>query len=195
MLVSPISRARTYLGRPQPWLVCIDLQREYVVPGRPSYTQAAADVARVCARLLEHARSEDWRVVHTQVRAGAHFKGEGLFGAPIDGLRPRITEPVFQRCGLSAFSNPDFAAVMRDAQGEEVYVIGFTLNQSCLATALGAVDLGLSVTVVEDAVGVSPCRDLSPSATRDIAAAILQPHVRLAASGEVFEAVRALESA
>ena len=195
MLVSQIPKARTYLGRPQPWLVCVDLQREFVVPGRPSYTAAAGRVARACIRMLEHARAQGWRVVHTQACPGPHFRGEGLFCAPIEGLRPRISEPVFLRAGLSGFSNPDFGAVMRDAQGEEVHVIGFTLNHSCLATALGAVDIGLNVTLVEDAVGVAPGHERCGPAARDIAEAVLRPFARLASSDQVFEAAHALELA
>ncbi len=33
-----------------------------------------------------------------------------LFRAPIEGLRPLVSEPVFFRQGLSAFGNPGFAA-------------------------------------------------------------------------------------
>ena len=88
------------------WLVCLDLQREYVVPGRPRYADAHAGVAGACQRVLEIARRNRWRVVHSQHRWEIG-SARDMFGAPIEGLRPLISEPVFARAGLSAFANPD----------------------------------------------------------------------------------------
>ena len=110
------------------------------------------------------------------------------FGSPIEGLRPLVSEPVFVRRGLSAFSNPGFTEEMRRALGEEVYLIGFSFNNTCLATAFAAFDMGLSLTVVDDAMGVSPCADLSTARAGEFAVAILKPFVRFASSREVIEA-------
>lgn len=189
MLATQHSRYPTYLGRPRPRLVCIDLQREYVVPGRPLYDAAAAMVANACRRVLEHARASGWRIIHTQRRTVSDASSESRhFGSPIEGLRPLVSEPVFVRRGLSAFSNPAFAEEMRDAQGEDVFLIGFSLNHTCLATALAAVDLGLSVTVVDDAMGVAPCAGIQTGRAGEIAEAILTPFVQFTSSGDVIEA-------
>jgi nicotinamidase-related amidase len=195
MLVSSIESTRTFFGRARPWLVCVDLQREYVVPGRPLYEASSAPVAQACRRVLEHARTRRWRVIHTQQRHDEGlFARSGYFGAPIEGLRPLISEPVFVRTGLSAFSNPDFAAEMGDALGEDVYLIGFSLNHTCLATAFAAVDMGLSVTVVEDAMGVAPCPGMPSGRASEIAEAILAPFVRFACSDELTETAEAMEA-
>src|SRR5258706_16008134 len=96
MFVSSLARLPTLVGRARPWLVCVDLQREYVVPGRPLYEVSAPPVADVCRRMLHFARSRKWRVVHTQLRqADGLFARSGYFGAPIEGLRPVISPPVF----------------------------------------------------------------------------------------------------
>jgi nicotinamidase-related amidase len=177
-----------HIRRPTPWLVCVDLQREYVVPGRPLYADGSNGVAGACGRVLGHARASGWRVVHTQLRRPEGlFTRAGYFGAPIDGLRPLITEPVFVRTGLSAFSNSDFADEMRDALGEDVYLIGFSINHTCLATALSAVDTGLSITLVEDAIGAAPCAGVDAGKAGDIARAILGPFVRFSTCDEVDE--------
>jgi nicotinamidase-related amidase len=187
MLASSLSSTSAARYWRRPWLVCMDLQREYIVPGRPLYAADAAPVTEVCRRVLAHAREREWRVVHTQQRtSGELFASTGHFGAPIEGLRPRISEPVFLRRGLSAFTNADFAAELRDARGEDVYLIGFSLNHTCLATALAAVDLGLSVTIIGDAMGVAPCGGLSNPRAGEIVSAILAPFVRLAASEEIL---------
>jgi nicotinamidase-related amidase len=160
------------------WLVCLDLQRDYVVPGRPRYAPANAAVAAACARVLELARDDGWRVVHSQLRAdNAALWPRELFGAPIEGLRPLISEPVFFHHGLSAFTNPSFAAELRGARGDEVFLIGFSLADTCLATALAGVDEGLSLTLLEDAVGAGQ----SAQAAK-VARSILQPFVRISSS-------------
>lgn len=159
----------------QRWLICLDLQRDYVIPGRPRYAAGNAEVAAACARVLGSARDEGWRVVHSQFRADATtVRPRQLFDAPIEGLRPLISEPVFFRDGLSAFANPAFAAELRRARGDEVFLIGFSLADTCLATALAGVDAGLSLTLVEDAVGASEAVDAG-----EVVRAILRPLVRV----------------
>ncbi|HEY3799749.1 MAG TPA: cysteine hydrolase [Caulobacteraceae bacterium] len=162
------------------WLICLDLQRDYVVPGRPKFDPGADAVAQACDRMLRHARDDGWRIVHAHQQTGA-VGDSSRFGAPIDGLRPLVREPIFMRAGLSAFSNPDFSEELGAARGAEVYLIGFSLSGSCLATALAAVDAGLNVSLVEDAVGAGPA---APSVGQ-IARALLMPWVRLVSSREI----------
>ncbi|HEY2706539.1 MAG TPA: isochorismatase family protein [Caulobacteraceae bacterium] len=160
------------------WLICMDLQREYVVPGRPRYAPKNVEVASACARVLAQARTDGWRVVHSQLHDGqSPAEPLSMFGAPIEGLRPLISEPVFFRRGLSAFANPAFASELRGARGEDVYLIGFSLSDTCVATTLAGLDEGLRISLIEDAVGAG--------ATPALAAAgltILKPHVRLVSS-------------
>jgi nicotinamidase-related amidase len=157
------------------WLICLDLQRDCVIPGRPRYVAGAANIATICAGVLAHARNEGWRVVHSQVRDPRSLAAQA-FDAPIEGLRPLITEPVYFRSGLSAFANPEFAAEMLGACGEETFLIGFSLADSCLATALAGVDAGLRMTVVEDAMGPGEAR--AAAATRTV----LEPFVEFTSS-------------
>jgi nicotinamidase-related amidase len=162
----------------QSWLICLDLQRDYVVPGRPRYSAANTEVAATCARVLDLARDEGWRIVHSQFRSeAARPWPRELFAAPIEGLRPLISEPVYFRPGLSAFTNAGFAAALRCARGADVFLIGFSLVDTCLATVLAGVDEGVSLTLVEDAIGAS--EDL---AATDVARAILKPFVQFASS-------------
>ncbi|HUZ12165.1 MAG TPA: isochorismatase family protein [Caulobacteraceae bacterium] len=169
-----------------PWLICLDLQREFVVPGRPHYDPSADQVAGACARVIDHARAARWRIVHSQRRRlGGLFCGETLFGAPIEGLRPLISEPVFLRTGLSAFSSPEFASRVEDARNCEVCLIGFSVADSCLATAFSAIDAGLSLTVVEDAIGGD-----APGAAAEVARSILGRLVRLISVPEFISEAR-----
>jgi len=161
------------------WLICLDLQRDYVVPGRPRYVPANAGVVEACRRVLGHARQAGWRVVHSQER---HETAPTLmFGAPIEGLQPLVTESVFFRRGLSAFANPAFASKLSEARGADVHLIGFSLPDTCLATALAARDEGLSLTLIEDAIGTG-----AAASTAEAARAVLEPHARLTRSALLF---------
>jgi len=195
MLLSSIERTRGSVGRAQPRLICLDLQREYVVPGRPLYADGAGRVAETCASVLRHARAAGWRVIHVQRRhADGLFERSGFFGAPIEGLRPLISEPVFARSGLSAFCNPDFAAEMRDAAGEDVFLIGFSLDRTCIATAFAAADAGLAVTILSDATGVAGDGEGDARLSRAAAERVLSNVARLASSDDVLDDLSAAEA-
>jgi len=183
-----LARSSAWPAPKRPWLVCLDLQRDYVVPGRPRYAAENAEVAATCARVLGFARDEGWRIVHSQLRDddGAGWPRD-LFRAPIEGLRPLISEAVFFRQGLSAFGNPGFAAELRMARDKEVFLIGFSLADTCLATAFAAVDAGLTLVLVEDAIGAGATPEAAAAART-----VLRPFVRLTPSRRLM--VRSLEA-
>jgi nicotinamidase-related amidase len=163
------------------WLICLDLQREYVVPGRPRYAAAHSAVVMACRTVLGTARAAGWRVVHSQTRSEeTGLSPREMFGAPIEGLRPLVTEPVFFRRGLSAFANPAFASELRFARNAEVFLIGFSLADTCLATAFAAIDEGVSLTLVEDAVGVGAAEGAA-----DALRSVLRPFLRIVTSSDL----------
>ena len=165
------------------WLICLDLQRQYVVPGHPHYRAEADEVVRRCARVLAMARGRGWRILHSQLRHEASgWRQRDYFGSPIEGLRPLISEPVHLRDGLSAFCDRDFSAKLREAVGDEVYLVGFSLADTCLATVLSAVDHGHRLALIEDAVGIGASDGATPS---QIARCLMKPFVRLTSSLEV----------
>jgi nicotinamidase-related amidase len=181
MQTSTLPRTPVWPRTPRCWLICLDLQRDYVVPGRPRYAAENALVAAACARVLRHARGAGWRIIHSQRRRddGGEWPRQ-LFSAPIEGLRPLISEPVFFRRGLSAFADPGFAAELRAARGDEVFLVGFSLVDTCLATVMAGVDEGLSLTLLEDAIGAGAAADLAV-ATR----AVLEGFACLASSRRI----------
>ena len=129
--------------------------------------------------MLDFARKDGWRIVHSQSQRASPVRSEH-FKAPIEGLQPLISEPVFFHQGISAFANPSFAAAMRAARGEDVFLIGFSLVDTCLATALAGFDHGLSLVLVDNAIG--PGADL---ARAEAARTALAPFVRFVASGSL----------
>jgi nicotinamidase-related amidase len=134
-------------GRRRPrLLVCQDLQQASVPEGEPQASVHVRHVIGNCRRILNHARAWDWSIIHIHRRhasAGDH---------PLEGLAPRLSEPVMARRGLSAFSNRSFRELVGGAPQAQIVLIGFCLASSCLATLLVAHDFGLFTLLVEDAV-------------------------------------------
>lgn len=123
-------------------LVCMDLQQGSVAEG-----QGPDGCIVNCRRVLAYARDEGWQIVHV------HRKSEPPLARPISGLEPLLTEPVLYRTALSPFSNRSFRDLVDAAGAAHMVVIGYSVTQSFLATALIAYDEDLSVVLVEDAIG------------------------------------------
>ena len=116
-----------------PTLLCMDIQRACLRRGHPMWTPHG--VARLGAvhRMREFARRNRWRVAHTFLRRGGERLNVDVEAArPIEGFEPAISEAVFVRSGLSAYSHAAFAGFMGDA--EQAPVIIATLN-GCLSLA------------------------------------------------------------
>ena len=124
-----------------------------------------------CRLGLAAARRRRWPVLHVHDRALGDAR-------PIEGLEPRPDEPVFQRRGPSAFSNPNFARAAV-ALGGPIALIGFTLEDTVLATTFACADRGLDVEVCLDAIAAG---DHGPHAVSRVLLAPLRalaPRVRL----------------
>ena len=138
----------------RPWLFCVDLQREFVSPARPLYANDADRIASSCKAILNGARRVGWQIAHIHTRrSGALFGNAGGFTRPIPGLEPGAREPLFFRSGLSIFSSPEVAALVRNARDADFHLIGFSAGGSCLATIFAGFDLGVNLTLVSDAIG------------------------------------------
>lgn len=166
----------------QPWLLCVDLQGEHVTPGRPLFAPRAQAAVEVCGRVLAHARRCGWTVIHAHRRRPGGLFAEGRMSAAIEGLWPLASERVFRREGLSAFSNTALAELAQRASPPEIYLVGLSLHQAGLATALGAADLGLDLVVVSDAAAAAPAGAWSADEMAAFARAVLEPHVTFTTS-------------
>lgn len=176
----------TALYNPSPWLLCVDLQLEHVTPGRPLFAPDAQAAVNGCARALKHARRSGWTVIHAhRRRRSGLFSAAGEMAGAVEGLWPMAAERVFRREGVSAFSCKPLADLAERAPPPEIYMIGLSLHQSCLATAMHATDLGLNIVVVSDATVAAP---MGGRETEDVTAftrALLEPHVAFTTSNSL----------
>ncbi|WP_085340915.1 isochorismatase family protein [Aquidulcibacter paucihalophilus] len=134
-----------------PLLMCNDL----VVDGHVSEEPASW---RTCIHnsmlILAEARKRGWNIVHVY--------RQDRPPNPIPSLRPQPEEPVFQCRGPSALSSAALRDFLMMSQTDEIILIGRSMVPNCLATAVAAADLGVSVSLVADAVSY-PAADLDSS--------------------------------
>lgn len=170
-----------------PWLLCLNLQREYATPGRPSHAphwEGASDRARAC---LYHARSVGWRVAHVQSRR-LRRSDDGFFARPIEGLEPSPSEPVYTTVHRSALAHADLCARVHEDDPGAIYVIGFSLAQDGLATLFHAWDLGLPMRIVEGAAASPAIGDRSAADIDRAALAIAASQAGVITSQEILGA-------
>lgn len=169
-----------------PWLLCLDLQREFVVEGRPLYSPNVERRVAVCRALLDFARQARWKVVHVQRRRDSGLFGErSAFARPVSGLEPLASEALYFRSELSAFASPGLRRLAPPMAGTRVVLAALSLDNACMATVLQGSDMGLKITVAEDAIGASTLGPYEPSVVAGVAKRLIAPFAR-------FETARAI---
>lgn len=169
------------------WLLCLNLNREYVTPGRPLHTHAGAAVASRARTVLYGARERGWMVAHVQGRRG-RLANTDDFARPIEGLEPLPSEPLFLVRQKSALAHLDLRARLSADRPRALYLIGFALAHEGLATFFDAVDLGLPIRVVADAVASPAIGDRSAAEIDRAALAIAASLTGLTSSNEALNA-------
>lgn len=162
-----------------PWLVCLDLQREFVSQGRPLHSPGVENRLGACAGLLAHARDAGWPVIHAHRRRDSGlFSDRSEFSRPIEGLEPLVSEALFFRSQMSAFAAPGLRRMAPPTPGTRVFVAALSLDNACLATVLQGADLGLKITVAEDLLGASPLGPYAPGVVAGVAKRMIAPFAR-----------------
>lgn len=104
----------------------------------------------------------------------------------VDLTRLAPNAPVLDKAGYSAFSNPDFATLLRARDCRTLILSGIETDVCVLSTAFEAVDRGLRVVVAQDAVA-SGSSD-GHRAALDILEQRFDMQVELAGTAEIIEA-------
>jgi nicotinamidase-related amidase len=149
-----------------PVLLCLDLQMEFVAPGRPFADPDAEAITALCSDLIAEARDAGWSVVHAQLHQGGPLiAGYGLT-QPVKGCEPRPGEVLLRRAGVSAFAHPDLDDVLESGLDSGAYVIGFSAPLSLTATLFDAEDRGHRLCLVEEAIGGADVSEWSAEESR-----------------------------
>jgi nicotinamidase-related amidase len=143
-----------YRSRPgqTPLLVALDVQREYVTPGRPLHLRGIEPALENCRRLLAHARARNWPVAHVRHLQDSHiFNATMEWSRFVEGFEPRGHEMVFTKENLSCYSASEFVRLMESAVHNQVYLMGFEAQACCLSTLVDAFHRGHALAFVGDA--------------------------------------------
>ena len=150
-------------------LLIIDMQKDFLLSGRPlCVTGAMATVPQVC-KLLDYARSCGWIVIHVIrehdkkginvdkprrylfEKGGVGYCVAGTEGAQIiDELRPREDEIVLKKTRNSAFFGTNLDSILRRLEIENVIISGTQYPNCIRGTAADAMSYDYDVTVVTD---------------------------------------------
>jgi nicotinamidase-related amidase len=135
-------------------LLVIDIQRDYFPGGAYPLVdpEPAAEKAR---QVLDAFRQRALPVVHMQHvwdEPDATFMRPGTDGVAIHPLvAPADGEPVLQKAEPNSFVATNLESELRDADVDELTVVGMMTSMCVDSTVRAAADLGFTVTVVHDA--------------------------------------------
>ena len=133
-------------------VIAIDIQREYVTPGRPFYLNGIEGPLANCRRVIDHARAMSWPFAHVRHIQQGHVFNEDLpYSRFIEGFEPLGHEAVFTKSNLSCYSDPHFQHFMGSIRDEEVFLIGFNSTMCCLSTIIDGYHRGNKFIFVHDA--------------------------------------------
>jgi len=141
-----------------PILVCADLQVEYLTPGRRHVIRDGEAATACCLELLALWRSNLWPVMHLKrIAQAAWFNPASRLTDWIPEAKPRPGEMTFDHPLPSAYSSARFVDYMSNIRHVRCVLIGFSLDETILATAVDGFHRSHRYQVVTDAVA---CRQL-----------------------------------
>jgi hypothetical protein len=172
---------------PNRHLVCLDLLRPEAVDGDEALAAGVERGKRNCRRLLRYGRTVGWTITHVFDHTARSRRSRA-----IEGLEPLQMEPVLYRTGVSAFSNRMFRESVEDRPDTELIILGLSLSPACLATALAALDRGVTVALVEDALCGSASAADGISAIQTLSRSIAAPFVKITRTDDLIDVRRGL---
>ena len=152
----------TEYDNPAKALLVIDVQEDYTgLNGRqaPLFKNVGAQI-RIINSLIESSAGSGMHVVYIRQIFDNNFLTrkfigrtlEGFPGTEMDGRIRVINNNDFTKRISDAFSNSELEAFLIRNQVDELYLVGLDAAYCVYYTALGAMNRGYKVTIVEDAV-------------------------------------------
>lgn len=151
--MSTVVRAEDRFRRRTQILLLLDLQYEHLRGAADRLVDDAERIMRACRRLLQVARDNGVRVAHARhVEAmGARTTRPGA--AWIEGCRPLADEMICDHVAPSCYSNTVFASVLDHIPQPQLFLAGFGVNDTGLATAIDGFSRRHALSLIHDACG------------------------------------------
>ena len=134
-------------------LLCMDMQQEQQVSRRGFTGDKSTERLTYCFEMLRDWRESNRPIVHLKrVAQAAWFNPASSLTNWIDGWTPLPGEDVFEHSLPSAYSSRRFSEFMDNLTNTTCHIIGFSLEEAVLATAIEAMHRGHDIRIVERAV-------------------------------------------
>jgi hypothetical protein len=136
-----------------PILICADLQSEYLAEGRSHAISDAEAIMSRCLDLMTLWRDHLCPVMHLKrIAHAAWFNPASNLTNWIAELKPRPGELAFEHPLPSAYSSARFAEYMANIRSLRCVMLGFSLDETILATVVDGFHRSHRYQVVNDAV-------------------------------------------
>jgi hypothetical protein len=155
-----------------PILVCADLQSEYLAEGRSHAISDAEAIMSCCLELMTLWRDNLWPVMHVKrIAQAAWFNPASNLTNWITEMKPRPGELAFEHPLPSAYSSARFAEYMSNIRNIRCVVLGFSLDETILATVVDGFHRSHRYQVVSDATA---CRRVGVGDAASYKAAVVK---------------------
>lgn len=136
-------------------LLIIDMQGfvpDRIARGMAYFPASSIDNMRATIAAFRAAGKPVLHVRHETLEPGSPLQRDSAHFQPVIGFEEHAGEPVFIKTTSSAFSSTDLHGWLQRAQISDVAVIGAVAGYCVNSTVRMGADLGLSMTVIRDAV-------------------------------------------
>lgn len=182
------------MSNPARTLVLIDIQNEYVTPGRPFFLSGIGPSLENCRRLLAAARLSGARIIHVQhLGDGAVFKRGTPESDFVDGFAPTAGEAHLVKSKLPCYANERFAELLDEAAPGSIDVAGYGSTMCCMATITASALFGHRLNFIHDASWARAADGLSEAELHRHATAILGIHGALKTTADALSAFATAE--
>lgn len=168
-----------------PVVIVIDPQREYLAENRALRLPAPEMAIENCRDIVRFAHELGLPLAIMRWHQRGKFLADvNGFAGWLDGLAPRGSDMVFERCAPSCYSNHAFAEMMDAGGGEHAVVAGFTGALACLSTIIDGYHRGHRLTFIADASASHPLGDLLGPETDRVIASLIGLYAPVLTTGE-----------
>ena len=148
-----VKKAMAVMYDDPPILVCADLQAEYLTEGRSHFIADAGAITSRCLELMTLWRGNLWPIMHLKrIAQAAWFNPASNLTDWIADLRPKPGELTFEHPLPSAYSSARFAEYMSNMKSIRCVLLGFSLDETILSTAIDGFHRSHRYQIVSDAV-------------------------------------------
>lgn len=169
-------------------LVLVDLQKEYITPNSPFCLDNIEPALQNLRALQEHARKNNWIIVHIKHQQNAEIFG---YGSPnsefIEGFETIGDEKEMIKQNFSCFASPEFVALMDKYRNMDVVLAGFSAAMCCLSTLIDAHHRGYEFIYVADATAARRTENFDELTVKNCVVDIARAYAHVVTTEEVLE--------